>query len=312
MIEALQRWARERGYAVAWGPGEEVERARAEIRARLANGELDDGFFASELAPLGAAPIPAAGRTVIVVATPAPAHLVRFELAEGALDAVLPPTYLRYRPHFEEVRQDLGRHGMPGARLDHLDWPLKAVAARLGLVRYGRNNVGYAPGLGSWVQLCGFLTDAPLDPPAPAPAAAPSLLDECDGCQICTAACPTGAIADDRVLLHAERCVTWINENPGPWPDWLPAWAHTCLLGCLECQRACPANPPLPVVASGVEFTAAETATLLAAEQAGPRAESGIRAKLAWLGQPYAEPVLGRNLTALLAARRRACQSKSS
>ena len=32
-------------------------------------------------------------------------------------------------------------------------------------------------------------------------------------------------------------------------------------------------------------------------------AECGIRFKLAWLGQPYIEPVLGRNLRALLDAR---------
>jgi site-specific recombinase XerD len=39
---------------------------------------------------------------------------------------------------------------------------------------------------------------------------------------------------------------------------------------------------------------------LRAAEAANRK---GIRIKLAWLGQPYSEPVLGRNLRALLKAR---------
>ncbi len=104
-------------------------------------------------------------------------------------------------------------------------------------------------------------------------------------------------------MLHAERCLTFANENPGPWPDYVPAWAHRCLLGCLVCQRVCPANPKLPIETSGVSFSAAETAALLNDDTASP-ARFGIRTKLAFLGQPYSEPVLGRNLRALLDSRR--------
>ena len=40
--------------------------------------------------------------------------------------------------------------------------PIKTVAAMLGLVRYGRNNIAYADGIGSYLQLCGYITDARL------------------------------------------------------------------------------------------------------------------------------------------------------
>jgi hypothetical protein len=83
----------------------------------------------------------------------------------------------------------------------------------------------------------------------------------------------------------------------------MPPSAHNCIIGCLLCQRACPANPKLPVERTGVVFTAEETEALLGdgGVHEGP-AREGIKAKLERLGQPYQEPVLGRNLRALLEA----------
>ncbi len=116
---------------------------------------------------------------------------------------------------------------------------------------------------------------------------------------------PDGAIAADRVLLRAERCLTYVNELPGPWPDFVSPRFHHCLLGCLRCQRACPVNPRLPVESSGVAFNREETDALLAdtGDHAGP-AWGGVREKLVRLGQTYSEEVLGRNLQALVAAAR--------
>ena len=133
-----------------------------------------------------------------------------------------------------------------------------------------------------------------------------SLLRQCENCGICASICPTDAISEERVLLRAERCLTFINENPGAWPGWVSPQAHNCLLGCLECQRACPANSELRIEDTGLSFSAAETRRLLSPEStADERAETGIRAKLAWLGQPYVESGLGRNLRALLQSKNR-------
>lgn len=301
MIDRLQSWADDRGYRVAWGGAEVVERARAELVARRESGELDADFCRDELEFLfgtdDVGPLP----TVLMVAMPRPAHRVGFDLGDGRLDALLPPTYLRYRATFEDLRQDLTAHGLPGARVELLTAPLKTVAGMLGLIRYGRNNISYAEGIGSYVQLCGFLTDAPLPADQGARGEGPELLAECADCTICQSACPTEAIAADRVLLHAERCITLANENPGEWPDSIPRRSHHCLVGCLACQRACPVNPKLRIEDTGVCFSAAETRSLLDCDGSpGRNAESGIRTKLAWLGQPGLEPVLGRNLRALL------------
>lgn len=302
MEKGLRRWAAERGYLVSWGPYEVATAARGEIAARLARGELDEELFRSELAALGGE---AENReqelpTIVVVIKPRPAHIVAFELDGGRMEAVLPPTYVHYRNMFEEVGRDLAERGLPGARVERLNAPLKTVAARLGLVRYGRNNITYAAGPGSYFQLLGYLTDAKLPwngdvPPEKA------LLPECETCGVCELVCPTGAIDQDRMLLHAERCLTFLNENRGPWPAWLADGVHTCLLGCLLCQRCCPANPEMPLEDTGVVFAERETDALLADDglRGGPAWEE-IRAKLERLGQPYSEGVLGRNLRALV------------
>lgn len=299
MIETLERWAEERGFRVAWGPTAVLAEARAAIAACHARGELDEGFWGEELASLTAPTPVRVGGTVVVLAVPTPAYAVAFDSPQGRIEATVPPTYLRYRARFEQVRQDLAVHGLPGARVEHLDGPLKSVAARLGLVRYGRNNVTYAEGLGSYVQLCGFWTDAELPWRA---LQAPRLLDECETCRVCEALCPTGAIDGQRVLLHAERCLTRANEGAGDWPQWAGDGAHGCLIGCLACQRACPANPELPVEDSGLVFSEDETAALLTARPGSTLpGEAGVGRKLAWLGLSAQPEVLGRNLRALLA-----------
>ncbi|MCK5093868.1 MAG: hypothetical protein KAR18_04015 [Spirochaetes bacterium] len=51
--------------------------------------------------------------------------------------------------------------------------------------------------------------------------------------------CPTGAIDSNRLLIYGERCLTYFNERPGVFPDWIEHSWHKCLVGCLECQRVC-------------------------------------------------------------------------
>jgi epoxyqueuosine reductase len=303
MIDRLRRWAAGRGYQVGWAPPAALAVAREDVLSRRRSGEIDPRFYAAALVAFeNRDPPPWEGAAaVVVVVMPRPAHKVTFTIGNRTIEALLPPTYLNYDPLFEDVRRDLEQHGLPGARVARLTIPLKSLAARLGLVRYGRNNVTYAPGLGSYLQLFGYLTDAALPVPADWRPCEPALLPECADCAICGAACPTGAIGEDRVLLHTERCLTFINEYPGTWPDWIAAQAHCCLVGCLWCQRACPANADLPIVETGIVFSADETRTVLAGDpDRRGAAWDGVRAKLTALGQSDLDLVLTRNLRALL------------
>lgn len=298
-------WADRRGYRWAWGDPAVVEEVRAEIEARRAKSEFGEEFYQDNLASFRylADIDPAHAKAVVVLAVPRPAHRLRFARPEGAIVGLLPPTYLWYRRIGEELRAELA--GLLGGShyLMPLHAPLKAVAARLGLAAYGRNNLAYVPGLGSYHQLVGFVTDAPPDS-RPAVSRNGEMSPACRDCRICRDACPTRAIEEDRFLLRAERCLTLHNEIPGAWPAWLPASIHHCLVGCLACQQACPQNKDLLRYETIQEsFAPDETELTLTGSDAetDPRWE-GLRAKLAALGLPAYGAVLGRNLRALAAA----------
>ncbi len=303
MIASIQRWAQERGYRAACGAMSVLEAVRSELQQRRTTGELDRkfadnrlGFFRYERSsesmaePLG----------VIMVAVPRPAHRVGFELETGKFEVILPPTYVRYSEVFEEVREDLCRRiPVLGGHLEILLAPLKAVACRIGLAQYGRNNVTYIPGWGSYFELLGYVTDVELGLASgwsPQPA---QLMADCEGCNICESACPTGAINDDRMLLHAESCTAYFSEEPG---DVERKLAARCLFGCLECQEICPVNRDLLQTEWTVGFDRAETEMILAqgAQEAGAQSAS-VRQKLAALAMNE-EPLIARNLKALIAA----------
>jgi len=304
MVEKLQEWASQRGYRVAWGSGITVSSVKHEIEDRRSESEIDQHFFEDELKSIVAAEFENPEYTIVLVAKPSSAHLISFNVDGKSIEALLPPTYFRYRASFEEIRRDLAENVFKEARVEHLAAPLKALASRLGLVAYGRNNIGYVKDMGSYFQLCGYVTDAALPEMSALETGKGSLLPDCENCGICTSMCPTGAIREERVLLHAERCLTYANENEGDWPDWVNAGSHNSLVGCLECQRVCPVNPELPIEKSGLSFSAAETRSLLSNEQSsGGQTETGIRFKLSWLGQPSIESILGRNLKALIQSR---------
>lgn len=306
MDDSLHQWASERGYQVAWGPPLIVESARADLVARREAHELDEELFRETLVTVSRPALPEWAASVVVVATPRAASRVGFDLGHRVLETVLPPIYRHFRGTFAEVRRDLEGNALRGARVEPIRAPLKAIASGLGLVRYGRNNLTYAAGIGSYLQLCGYVTDAELPAMGRLPQP-PTLLPECDGCDICRLACPTGAIGADRVLLHGERCLTFANERPDPWPAWLPATAHHCLIGWLACQRCCPANPRLEIANSGVIFSTDETMALLGeGTPAGGRNGDGVRRKLDELALAEEETLLGRNLRALIERRDRA------
>jgi epoxyqueuosine reductase len=165
-----------------------------------------------------------------------------------------------------------------------------------GLAQYGKNNITYVNGMGSYHRLVAFISDLPG---AQDYWQAPQVLERCENCKACMKACPTGAISADRFLLNAERCLTFHNERRAVFPQWIkPAW-HNCLVGCLYCQKACPVNKDVPMsIEEGPEFSDKETALML---QGAPKSEFPQNAidKLESLDMIGYLPVLGRNLREL-------------
>jgi epoxyqueuosine reductase len=310
MVEQrLREWAARNGYRTATGPASVLEEVRAEIRQRGARGDLDPGFAGKWLGWIGG-PEDGAGRlsaeSVIGVAVPCPLTLVHFALPDRVLAAVIPPTYCEDARLGDQVREELL------ALLPELEGSLvqaaqgrKAVAARLGLTAYGMNNITYSRGLGSLVWIGTYATAARIPASAGGLQPTESMLPDCESCGRCRDACPTGAIAEERFLLRAERCLTCWNELPDPLPSWIPEKAHNCLVGCMVCQEVCPQNEGLlSAKDSGIVFDEQETRELLSGGCTPESAVStSVLGKLTRLGLAGYSPVIGRNL-GLLAGRR--------
>jgi epoxyqueuosine reductase len=203
-------------------------------------------------------------KSMIVVAVPRPQSQAVFTWKGERHALILPPTYVPYEGTTKRVEALLTKIlGASGYCVASTALPLKLLAVRSGLGDYGRNNICYVPGMGSFHQLVAVYSDLPCQEDT---WREPQMMKRCQDCQACRWSCPTGAISTDRFLLHAERCIVFHNEKKGniPFPAWInPSW-HNCLYGCLHCQRVCPEDKSfMQWIEEKEEFSQKETALLL-------------------------------------------------
>jgi epoxyqueuosine reductase len=179
--------------------------------------------------------------------------------------------------------------------------PNKLLAVHSGLARYGKNNISYVSGMGSFYRLIVFYSDLPCPEDIWQEA---QMMEECRDCEACLQGCPTDAISSDRFLLHAERCISFYNERAGDFPEWIkPTW-HNALVGCLYCQKVCPLNKPfLQWIENKAEFSEEETNLLLEGVPQDRLSTTTIR-KIKEIDCLDYVNVLGRNLIVLLKKRR--------
>ncbi len=235
-------------------------------------------------------------RSLIVVAAPQPQFQVSFRWNAESHSFIIPPNYLCYSDRHAEniISRILGRENYIAA---NNSLPKKLLSARSGLAKYGRNNLVYIPGMGSFHRLIIFYSDLPCPEHTWQEV---QMMEECRKCEACLRGCPTGAISSDRFLLHAERCISFYNERAGDFPEWIKPSSHNALLGCLTCQRVCPLNKPfLQWIDNRSQFSEEETALLLQDVPQERLAAATIR-KIEELDCLEYINVLGRNLSALL------------
>jgi epoxyqueuosine reductase len=229
-------------------------------------GLLDENFYQEWLTGFRYTPpenLPEA-KSIIVVAVPQPQTQVTFSWKGEIIPLVVPPTYL----HSKEVIQRLESLlkeilAQYGYQATYAVLPLKLLGARSGLSRFGRNNISYVDGIGSFYRIAAFYSDLPCQEDSWQNV---QLMERCQQCSACIQECPTRAIGDDRFLLYAERCLTYLNEKPGDvaFPSWVDYAWHNCLVGCLFCQKICPQNKKyLNWIEVGVKFSEEETLLML-------------------------------------------------
>jgi epoxyqueuosine reductase len=181
-------------------------------------------------------------RSILIVGKKNTMTQLKFKYKGKEIPVIMPPGYNEYftapdsMEHF--LKQLLAEKGYKCKTTPML--PNKLLAVRSGFAKYGRNNIVYIDGMGSFCQIYLYYTDIPVEK---YPFSEELIMKKCTTCGACAKVCPTGAIMEDRFLLDCKRCLTFLNETGGyPFPDWVEPKVHHALYGCNRCQEICPVN----------------------------------------------------------------------
>lgn len=171
--------------------------------------------------------------------------------------------------------------------------PVKRLAVGSGLAEYGKNNITYIEGMGSFFYYLIYFSDLVPDDDFWRPV---THAKRCSHCLICFKKCVTGAIKKDEFLLDTGRCLCTLNESPEEFPSWLSPAVHHLIYDCLKCQLPCPMNRDfIHNVAGPIKFTESETAQIL---NAAPLASlpPELYKKVDYLGFSWWWEAIPRNL----------------
>ncbi|MBY9006999.1 MAG: epoxyqueuosine reductase [Candidatus Lokiarchaeota archaeon] len=179
-------------------------------------------------------------KSLIIVASPCYQTKLIFYHKETEYSILLPSNLYMEEKSRRKARTILKRMlEFNGYKIKDAFLPEKLIAVHSGLGLYGKNNLCYINGIGSFHSLALFCSDFECDNDSWQEI---DHLKTCGSCKACLKACPTQAIDEKRFILHAEKCLAFFNENQGMFPEWIDPSSHTCLVGCLKCQLVCPHN----------------------------------------------------------------------
>lgn len=291
---------KEKGFDARMVSASHITELQEEIRGMHQKVGFDEGFYAyfNGLVSFDAPEDILNNGSIIIFSMPQPILEVSFELATGVIVAEVPPTY-NYHEDEDAISVITGLAASQGYKVERANLPKKLLAAHCGLAVYGRNNITYVGGSGSFHRLVALFSDLPCMEDS---WGGLSLAEECKDCDICVKACPTKAIDPERFLLHAELCLTYFNENEDDIPDWIdPLW-HNALVGCLRCQVPCPMNREYIRNKDYVSFSLSETEKILDFGQDAELDPETIK-KLDYIGFKEDVRLISRNLGLLLKRR---------
>lgn len=269
MVGSLKAEIEKHGDQAVIVPVQRLQNLRQDVEDLKTKGGLNN-FQQYILNDIYRIDVPDAGfeiRSIILVASPSPAKVdLIFHWQGKSIPVMLPASYMdknkapvRIEGYLQAFLSSGNQHVLYAPKLPH-----KLLAVRSGLGRYGRNNICYVEGMGSFINLNPYFSDVPCTDGVWQEICQ---MDRCRTCQACLSSCPNAAILPERFLINNERCLTYFNEAGGEWnfPEWIDPAAHHTLYGCLRCQFACPANRPyLNTHLEPVEFAEEETDLLLA------------------------------------------------
>ncbi len=123
--------------------------------------------------------------------------------------------------------------------------PYRTLAVKAGLGKIGNNGFLYHEEMGSYLNLCCVLTDAPLKCVDHGTVSAEN---NCGKCRKCSSMCPTGAL-EENGSYHAELCLHLWQQGQGMYGTDIPREErHKCLNYLMRtgrCLEICPKNSKL-------------------------------------------------------------------
>jgi len=298
IIEKISLLLEKSGSVARFVPVKHLKELEGELAVKHKNGCFSEDFYNERLTSFKFE-IPTTfieAKSIIIIAVPQPAVILLFRRNDIDQQVLIPPTY-DYSSN-TEMKKKLEDILIPeGFNLLTSFLPLKLLAVKSGLADYGRNNLCYIPGRGSFFRLMAFYTDLFCLEHI---WRQPVMMNKCLKCKACLINCPLGAIDERRFLLQAERCLTFHNEHAGDFPAHIDKSFHHCLFGCLRCQVVCPENRKyLQWMEMREQFSELETLMILKGLPLD-QIPASTRIKLDKLGLIDDYPLLARNLGAVL------------
>ncbi|HNR41057.1 MAG TPA: 4Fe-4S double cluster binding domain-containing protein [Bacteroidales bacterium] len=250
------------GYVAKITSIEHLKELEDDLAIRKRKDKFDENFYKERLTSFKFTTdtvLPDA-KSIIVIAVPQPTVVLIFRRNGIDQQVIIPPTY-DYSVNIE-IEKRLKEIIKPeGFNICTTSIPLKLIAVRSGLAEYGRNNICYIPGKGSFFRLMAFFSNLQCKEDIWKPVC---MMERCKRCKACMLACPTGAIDDRRFLIYAEKCISFHNEHGIDFPENIDRSFHNCLLGCLKCQIVCPENKKtVKWFEVGAQFSEFETSVIL-------------------------------------------------
>jgi epoxyqueuosine reductase len=238
-------------------------------------------------------------KTIFIIAMPQSISRAQFEWQKTSILADFPPGTFGKVVESQAEKILRGVLEIAGYKVAKAHLALKTLAVRSGLAKYGKNNISYVPGTGSFHRLIAFYTDYPCEEDNWHKSQAMKI---CDNCSLCRENCPAQSISADRFLIHAENCQTFDRaEKNSSW--WLQSHWHNTLVGCMRCQQVCPVNEPyINKVDMGPSFSENETKLISNGIPVG-NLTTETRGKLDRLAEDELYLTTTRNLGALLRSR---------
>ncbi len=237
-------------------------------------------------------------RSLIIIATPSPQIDVKFNINGSTHWLKIPPTYsdrIKVTGNIKKITSQI--FDTNGYQTFSVVLPKKLLAVHSGIAKYGKNNISYVSGMGSYHRLTVFASDLPCDHDSWQNL---QVLERCSHCKACQKICPTAAIAANQFLLKTERCLTYANEKLEPFPEWIDPTSHNSIIGCMRCQSICPENKKYNIATkSKDEFSKTET-NLILKEIPFEELPEKLKLKISNLCLKHYYKQLSRNIKALI------------